>query len=188
LRFFIRRRKEAPQEEEGMKMLRWGFVFVALGGVLLHVSVPAAARTDRARTDRARPIEVVFTKWTDTTTAPGFRLLRGFAWGDAAGDLTGQVMVREVSYDGRIVRLEAEYAIDDGERSFTALLRGGTDTATGRAILDGVVLRGWRTGAAAHVEFETIQAPSPTAPACQGHPPGLACNSGTIRIGRIPGN
>jgi len=56
------------------------------------------------------------------------------------------------------------------------------------AILDGTILAGWRTGARAHVEFETIAAPSPADPASPRHPAGLACFKGMIAVGRVPGN
>ena len=103
------------------------------------------------------------------------------------GTFSGQVFVREVSVDGRVIRLEAEYSVD-GDRSFTALLRGGTDAVTGAAILDGTILAGWRTGATVHAEFETIPAPSPDDPACVGHPAGLTCFSGTLWVGRVARN
>ena len=60
---------------------------------------------------------------------------------------------------------------------FTALIRGGTNAATGASLLDGVVLAGWRTGAAVHVEFETLPGCSPT---------GGTCFEGTIHVGRAP--
>jgi hypothetical protein len=83
-----------------------------------------------------------------------------------------------------IVRLEAIYEVQDGDRSFTALIRGGTDALTGAAILDGVVLAGWRTGAAVHVEFNTI--PATTGCADVGGPADATCFQGTIRVGRAP--
>jgi hypothetical protein len=135
--------------------------------------------------DRGRTFKITYSKWADATTAPGFRLLRGFTGGDIVGDFFGQTFVREDSWDGRVRRVEVEYSIT-GDRSFTALLRGGNDPLTGNAILDGTILAGWRTGAPIHAEFATIQAPSPDDPACPGHPPGLPCNLGTIWVGPVP--
>jgi hypothetical protein len=152
--------------------------------IVLLLQLPLAASGDR---DRGRPVKITFTKWVDTTTAPGFRLLKGFTGGDIVGDFSGQQFVRDVSVDGRIIRVEVQYSVD-GDRSFTALLRGGTDNVTRNAILDGTILAGWRTGASVHAEFSTILAASPNDPACPGHPPGLPCNLGTIWVGRAPGN
>ena len=146
---------------------------------------PSVAIAQSAAVDQARPTTIQYTKWVEVVN--GVRLLKGFTAGDVVGDFSGQVFVREVSVDGKVIRLEAEYDVE-GERSFTALLRGGTDALTGNAILDGTILAGWRTGAYVHVEFETIAAPSPTEPACPRHPAGLTCFRGTISIARVPGN
>lgn len=82
----------------------------------------------------------------------------------------------DVSTAGKIVFLEAIYAVQSGKRSFTALIRGGQDNETNRAILDGVILSGWRTGAPVHVEFDVIGS-------CAGKPQG-PCFKGTISISR----
>jgi hypothetical protein len=156
----------------------------SLAAALVLVLSPAIALGQAAAADQARPTTIQYTKWVEVVN--GARLLKGFAGGDVVGDFSGQVLVREISVDGRVIRLEAEYAVE-GERSFTALLRGGTDAVSGAAILDGTILAGWRTGADIHAEFVTIPAPSPFDPACPGHPPGLTCFSGTLSVGRIPG-
>ena len=140
--------------------------------------LPPSVNAQSAHVDRARPTVIQYSKWVEVVN--GVRLLKGFTGGDVVGDFSGQVFVREVSVDGRVIRLEAEYAVD-GERTFTALLRGGTDALTGAAILDGTILAGWRTGAHVHAEFVTIPAPSPADSACPGHPAGLTCFKGTIR-------
>jgi len=158
---------------------------MSFASMLTLLLLPTVAIGQSATADKARPTTIQYTKWVELVN--GVRLLKGFTGGDVVGELSGQVFVREVSVDGKVIRLEAEYAIE-GERSFTALLRGGTDALTGAAILDGTILAGWRTGAAVHAEFDTIAAPSPAAPACSGHPPGLTCFSGTLTVGRVPGN
>ena len=71
------------------------------------------------------------------------------------------------------------YEDKSGDQSFTALIRGGTSGVTGAAVLDGVVLTGWRTGADVHVEFQTTSN-------CAGAPDARTCFQGTIRIGRAP--
>jgi hypothetical protein len=73
------------------------------------------------------------------------------------------------------VLLEARYEIiaNKPSHSFTALIAGSLDKATGLAVLDGTVTAGWLTGKAVHVEFRVItctQAPDHT------------CFQGTIRV------
>jgi hypothetical protein len=119
--------------------------------------------------------------------------MEGFTGGDVPGDFVGEVLERQVSQRqadecyappscGRIIRLEAMYEVRAGNHSFTALIRGGTSGDTGAALLDGVILFGWRTGARVHVEFQTMPAPSPTESGCAGAPDGKTCFQGTITI------
>jgi len=130
--------------------------------------VPA---TKKAEDKHRKGVEVTFTKWITT-----FPLMAGITGGDVAGVFVGEVLQRQVSLNGRIIRLEAMYEVQAGDRSFTALIRGGTNGDTGAALLDGVILAGWRTGARVHVEFQTITS-------CDGKPAG-PCFQGTIHIGR----
>jgi hypothetical protein len=153
------------------------FVAAIVVLLLLHVS-PAIAG---GQLDGNRPVELAFTKWITT-----YPLMEGVVEGDIAGAFVGEVLQRQVSVNPNllhgIVRLEAIYEVQDGDRSFTALIRGGTDAVTGAAILDGVVLAGWRTGAAVHVEFDSI----PATTGCVSAPLNTACFQGTIRVGRKP--
>jgi hypothetical protein len=122
--------------------------------------------------------------------------MEGVTGGDAPGVFVGEVLQRQVSLRppaecyappnscGRVIRQEAMYEVRAGNRSFTALIRGGTSGDTGAGVLDGVILYGWRTGSRVHVEFETILAPSLTVPGCPGAPPGNNCFRGTIHIER----
>ena len=109
--------------------------------------------------------------------------MEGVTGGDVPGTYVGEVLQRQVSANpglhNGVVRLEAIYEVHAGERSFTALIRGGSNVKTGAAILDGVVLGGWRTGATVHVTFDTLAS-------CAEAPPGLPCFRGTIRVGREP--
>ena len=130
--------------------------------------------------DDSRPVEVTFTKWVTT-----FPLMEGFWGGDLANKFVGEIFQRQVSVNpalNGIIRLEAIYEIQNGDRSFTALIRGGTNNVTGAALLDGVILAGWRTGARVHVEFDTI----PGTTGCFGAPAGKTCFVGTIHVGRAP--
>ena len=129
--------------------------------------------------DNNAPVNISFTKWVTT-----YPRMEGLTGGDVPGVFVGEVLQRQVSVNpnlNSIIRLEAIYEVHDANGSlFTALIRGGTDGVTGAALLDGVILAGWRTGAPVHVEFETI------ATGCVGAPPATACFEGTIHVGRVP--
>jgi hypothetical protein len=150
-----------------------------VGAIALLVQISPAAAEDHH--DNNKPVEIAFTKWVTT-----FPAMEGFWGGDLANKYVGEVFQRQVSVNpalmNGIIRLEAIYEIQNGDRSFTALIRGGTDSVTGAALLDGVVLAGWRTGARVHVEFDTI----PGTTGCFGAPAGKTCFVGTIHVGRAP--
>jgi hypothetical protein len=139
--------------------------------------------------DDNKPVNVTFTKWNSPLiSATLFPLLTGVAGGDVVGVYAGEVLFRQTSQaqpgHSRITVIEAMYEVQAEDRSFTALIRGGVSNATGEALLDGVVVAGWRTGAPVHVEFVTI----PAAVGCTdvGGPPGKTCWTGTIHVGRAP--
>ena len=134
--------------------------------------------TDTARKKDPAPVEVTFTKWITT----GFHMA-GETGGDVPGVFGGEVLQRIVSTNPNItpiIALEAVYEVqaDNGRHSFTALLRGGqtgdTQEELGSAILNGVILAGWRTGAQVRVEFQKISS-------CAGKPAG-PCFQGTMYI------
>ncbi len=144
--------------------------------------------------DRNRPVTVTFTKWvTEAVFVPdyfgiteGRGLMAGYTRGDIPGRFVGEVLQGQRSVNpalkAGINKLEAIYEVQDlqGNHVFTALIRGGTNRATGNALLDGVVLAGWRTGATVHVEFRTLTG-------CVGAPtPATTCFEGTIEVGRAP--
>jgi hypothetical protein len=131
-----------------------------------------------------RPVEISYTKWV--RVVDGVTLMEGFTGGDVEGLFAGQVLRSQLSHDQRIVSIEAIYEVQAGPRSFTALINGGRTNDPGDAILNGVILDGWRTGANVHVEFQRKPSPSPTESACEGAPAGLACFQGTITVGRAP--
>ena len=126
------------------------------------------------------PVAVSFTKWFTA-----FPLMTGFTGGDVPGVFSGEVLQRQVSQNCHISRLEAMYEVQDGDpvqdgdRSFTALIRGGASFATGAAQMDGRILAAWRKGAQVHVEFTSMTN-------CEGAPPG-ACFVGTIYVEQAPG-
>ena len=137
--------------------------------ILVQIAGLPVAALDDARDHQSRPVEITLTKWIT-----GFPLMAGVVGGDAEGSFVGEVLQFQQSADGRIIRLEAVYEVQAGDRSFTALLRGGQNNETGTAILDGVILGGWRTGASVHVKYQVMAA-------CDDAPAGV-CFQGTIDI------
>ncbi len=155
------------------------------------------------RDRRHGPVEVTFTKWPTTglpplPAVPSRTLFKGFVGGDLGdGDFVGEVLDSKVStactffadpctpgttpptISGSIGALHAIYEVQVGENSFTALIQGGRNrVAGGVALLDGVILAGWRTGARVHVTFLTTTN-------CTGAPAG-PCFQGVIRVERAP--
>jgi len=153
-------------------------VALLVGAIVLLLEMSPAMAGGHG--DNNRPVEITYTKWITT-----FPLMEGFTGGDVPGVFVGEVFQRQVSVNPNlngIIRLEAIYEVQVGDRSFTALIRGGTNAVTGAALLDGVILAGWRIGARVHVEFQTI----PGTTGCVGAPIGKTCFEGTIHVGRAP--
>jgi hypothetical protein len=151
--------------------------------LLLNMASALASGTphDRHKHDTL----VTFTKWVTAVVPPNPGeaaasrfLMAGIVGGDVAGDFVGEVLDRRVSTTGtvtaQIVALDALYEVQAGDHSFTALIQGGQNNVTRKALLDGVILDGWRTGARVHVEFTVVSG-------CAGKPDG-PCFEGTIRI------
>jgi len=179
--------------------------------VVLLLQLSAALATGQPDAQQAtihgsRPVEVTFTKWrTAVLPSPPEVPTRFLFEGTVAGDLgdgnfVGEVLDRKVStpctafappctpgitpptITTSIIALHAIYEVQVGEHSFTALIQGGTNGVTGAALLNGLILAGWRTGAHVHVEFQTI----PGTIGCVGAPSGVTCFQGTIRVERAP--
>jgi hypothetical protein len=129
------------------------------------------------------PLVVTFTKWI---TADGFPWMAGIVGGAVGeGTFAGEVVAyrdygANCSNPSRgcltfpFTLIEAVYNIQAGDRSFTALIRGGASDRTGRGTLNGAILDGWMTGATVHVEFQSLFT-------CSGNPAG-PCFEGTITI------
>jgi hypothetical protein len=154
---------------------------------VLFLSTPSARANGAADGRHNDDTIVTFTKWVTAVVPPNPGeavasrfLMAGIVGGDVAGDFVGEVLDRRVSTTGtvtaQIVALDALYEVRAGDHSFTALIQGGQNNATRKALLDGVILDGWRTGARVHVEFTVIRG-------CAGKPAG-PCFEGTIRIQR----
>ena len=156
--------------------------FVGAVALLVQIS-PTLASNDH---DNNRPVDITFTKWAAPAPAvpptPFFGLFEGFAGDGLPGSFDAEVLWRQVSVNGHVVGLEAMYEVVDGDRSFTALIRGGMNAA-GAAQLDGLILAGWRTGARVRVVFQRHLA---SEGGCVGAPFGKTCFEGTIQVGRAP--
>lgn len=152
---------------------RSGVVLVVLGvGLLVQMSSVVAAQ-DPSNSDERRhrgALAVSFTKWV-VESGPA---MAGYAQGGRAR-FVGEVLDLKVSETLGIARIEANYEIQGWRgRSFTALIDGGQSLLTRRAVLDGVILHGWRAGARVHVEYLAMDH-------CPGAPVG-ECYVGTIYI------
>lgn len=160
--------------------------FVTAVALLIQMSPAVAAGQDQDH--NSRPVEITFTKWAAPAPAvpptPFFGLFEGFAGDGLLGSFNAEVLWRQASLNGHVAGLEAMYEVVDGDRSFTALIRGGSNAA-GLGLLDGVILAGWRTGARVQVVFQRYLA-NPLLPSCEGAPINKNCFKGTIHVGRAP--
>jgi hypothetical protein len=173
-------------------------VAAAAASIALLTQV-SPVRAERDERHHNRAVDITFTKWITGAvfvpnafgTIEGRALMKGFTGGDVPGAFVGEVLRGQPSANPALTRpingLEAIYEVhdDNGDHVLTALIRGGTDRATGAAILDGVVLAGWRRGAPVHVEFQTMPA-VPGTISCDGAPVNTTCFVGTIHVGRVP--
>ena len=191
-----------------LRVRRHALTCAAVMTLLLPMSAANAAGerdTDDANPLGERPVTVTFTKWRVNVpadpTQPPFQF-DGKAHGLVAGRFVAEVLQRQqaafTALRNRLTRLEAVYEVQteacvatpeicglDGDRSFTALIRGGQNAAaSGR--LDGVILAGWRTGAPVHVEFERRSPLTPADFACADAPINTVCFEGTLQIGSAP--
>jgi len=164
-------------------------VFCCAIALLLQMS-PAMAGGQNDNDHHNRPVVITFTKWGAPPPAnpptPFFGLFEGFYNDGPVGSFVAEVLWRQLSVNGHVNGLEALYEVVDGDRSFSALIRGGSNAA-GAALLEGVILAGWRTGARVQVEFQRYLA-IPGAPSCEGAgvPMNKNCFVGTIHVGRAP--
>ena len=164
--------------------------------VLIQLTPVVAIGQSKASENRRGPVDVTFKKWRTAVlpaTVPGATtriLFKGVVGGELGdGDFVAEVLDRQVTTpcsafapapcppvpSPSIIALDAVYEIHAGDRSFTALLHGGTNGATGAALLEGLVVAGWRTGAHVRVAFDTV---SNCAEANGG-----TCFQGVVRVG-----
>jgi hypothetical protein len=158
-----------------------------IGAIVMLLPVfPLSVVMAEGRGDPNRPVEITFTKWGAPPPAvpptPFFGLFEGFAGDGLLGSFNAEVLWRQASVNGHVAGLEAMYEVVDGDRSFTALIRGGSNPA-GLGLLDGVILAGWRTGARVQVVFQRHLG---TEGGCEKAPAGKTCFEGTIYVGHAP--
>jgi hypothetical protein len=178
----------------------------------LLLPMSAAIAADQRDTDRGnrlgdRPVTISFTKWRVNVppdpSQPPFQF-DGIARGRVAGTFVAEVLQRQstafTKLRNPLTRLEAVYEVQteacvatpeicglDGDRSFTALIRGGQNAAaSGR--LNGLILAGWRTGAPVRVQFERRIPFTSAEFACEDAPIGKVCFEGILEIGSAPRN
>jgi hypothetical protein len=167
--------------------------------LLLVVGLASSALADPAAETPANDqhVQLTFTKWV-TVNNPGAPVMQGITGGDVPGKFVGQVMdwppptsdlvsKPYLHANGDITVLQAVYEVDaaDPNHSFRALVQGGQDVPTNRALLDGVVLGGWLTGDKVHVEFQQLTCDKSNAGA-QPNALGGLCFQGTITL--FPGS
>ena len=92
-----------------------------------------------AKTTTIDPSKSRFTKWGVTAPPlpapqPPFGLFEGFSGDGLPGSFVAEVLWRQASLNGHVIGLEAMYEVVDGDRSFTALIRGGSECG-GRGLL-----------------------------------------------------
>jgi hypothetical protein len=193
-----------------LSIRRHALTCAAVMTLLLPMSAAIAAYqrdTDHGNRLGDRPVTVSFTKWRVNVPAdpsqPPFQF-DGIARGPVAGTFVAEVLQRQstafTKLRNPLTRLEAVYEVQTeacvatpeicglhGDRSFTALIRGGQNAAaSGR--LNGVILAGWRTGARVRVEFERHIPSTPSEFACPDAPINKVCFEGTLEIGSAPKN
>ena len=132
-----------------------------VGAIMLLLPVSLAMAGDRR--DHNRPVEVTFTKWV----LPNSVNMQGVTGGAVPGVFVGETLQTQMSVnpdlEGKVNRLEVVYEVQDqdGDRGFTALIRGGSNRVELVGLFDGVILAGWRTGARVKVAWQRYPASDP---------------------------
>ena len=128
---------------------------------------PVMAGGERDNDHRKGPVAITFTKWGAPPPAmpptPFFGLFEGFSGDGLLGSFVAEVLWRQRSVNGHVTGLEAMYEVVDGDRSFSALIRGGTNAA-GAGAPHGTEPAARTTRAAVPPRVAPGQ-PSPSAPA-----------------------
>ena len=105
-------------------------VLVGAAALFLQMS-PVMAGGQSASNPGNAPVAITFTKWGAPPPAmpptPFFGLFQGFSGDGLLGSFEAEVLWRQRSVNGHVTGLEALYEVVDGDRSFSALIRGGPE-------------------------------------------------------------
>jgi len=160
-------------------------VISLVGAIVMLLPVSLAMAGDQR--DNNRPVEVTFTKWVLLNSVN----MEGITGGAVPGVFVGELLQTQMSVNpdlnGKVNRLEVVYEVQDqdGDRYFTALIRGGSNRVEGVGLFDGVIMAGWRIGARVTVAWQRYPASDPICLEA-GAPADLNCFKGTIHVGRAP--
>jgi hypothetical protein len=114
-------------------------------------SVTVAAGTATAHDKRSKPIVVTFEKHV---VDPANLVFEGTTGGKAKGTLVSRMLPGSLTIEGPIWHFTFDWIVSAKARrkSFVARTTGTFDTNSGRVVMDGSVIDGWREGAAVHEE------------------------------------
>ena len=106
-------------------------VFSCAIALMFQIS-PALAQGQRDNDHKNGPVDITFTKWGGRTASAGnsaapFGLFEGFSDDGLVGSFVAEVLWRQASVNGHVAGLEALYEVVDGDRSFSAIIRGGSE-------------------------------------------------------------
>jgi hypothetical protein len=162
-----------------MQIRRMASGAALIASALVLVVQVSSVGADGRGNHRGR-VEVTFTKWV----LNGGPFMAGATGGDIEGKFYGEILENVASkrVSPVVSHLAVIYEVQaaDPSRSFTSLIEGGA--FQGKALLDGVIVGGWRRGAHIHVDWTaTPQASCPAAPAGAGP----VCFVGKMTIERL---
>jgi len=157
------------------------FATMLISGLVFSASVLASPSAE-SKQNKHR-VDLTFTKWV--TINPGGSRTEGIVGGDVSGTFAGQTLVKQNSdlvgkisgATGEVGLTESVFEVTAGDHSFRALLHGGYDFLTNKALLEGVVVGGWLAGEKVHAEFQA----TPCNPV-QPNAAGGTCFVGTITV------
>ena len=158
-----------------------------VGAVALLIQIAPALATDRRpQSARRRHLHEMGGDRTSSAraAAPVFGLFEGFSGDLPVGSFVAEVLWRQPSLNGHVTGLEALYEVVNGDRSFSALIRGGQNAEAGgpprRRDPGRVAHRRASSGRVSEVSRESQM------PSCEGAPVNKNCFVGTIRVERAP--
>jgi hypothetical protein len=127
--------------------------FTVLLFAVASVTVAAGAAT--AQAEGSKPLVVTFEKHV---VDPENLVFQGTTGGRAKGTLESRMVPGSLTIVGPIWHFTFDWIVTATARhkSFIARTTGTFDTGSGRVVMDGHVIDGWREGAAVHEEGQLI--------------------------------